>query len=317
MAVLSGRRIVVTGAGRGIGAAIAELSASEGALVVVNDLGTTVDGTGRDQASPADEVVARISSSGGAALAHRADVSASEQAEDLVETAIREFGGIDVLINTAGILRDKMIFNMEPEEWEAVQQVHLRGTFNTTRIASRYWRKERAGDYRLINTTSIAGLYGAPGQPNYAAAKLGIVGFTYSCANALMRYGVTANALCPGALTRMAGGLSGADGLAGDDLSVLTAENVAPAVVYVASLASGWMTGQVFGAMGRSISLYSRPVIVREIVTTGDGWRVDDVFARFEAAFRPVIDGTENPYEATVRSTLAGPAGPASSTSGV
>lgn len=306
MAVLSGRRIVITGAGRGIGAAIATLSASEGAQVVVNDLGTTVDGTGRDQASPADEVAARIIGSGGTALAHRADVSAPEQAEDLIETAIREFGGIDVLINTAGILRDKMIFNMEPEEWDAVQRVHLRGTFNTTRITSRYWRKERAGGYRLINTTSIAGLYGAPGQPNYAAAKLGIVGFTYSCANALMRYGATANALCPGALTRMAGGLSDADGLAGDDLNALTADNVAPAVVYVASLASGWMTGQVFGAMGRSISLYSRPAVVREIVTSGDGWRVDDVFTRFEAAFRPAIDGTENPYEAAARAS--GPA---------
>jgi NAD(P)-dependent dehydrogenase (short-subunit alcohol dehydrogenase family) len=305
MAVLSGRRIVVTGAGRGIGAAIARLCASEGALVVVNDLGTTVDGTGRDQASPADEVTARISGAGGTALAHRADVADPDQAADLIETAIREFGGIDVLVNTAGILRDKMIFNMEPEEWDAVQRVHLRGTFNTTRIAARYWRKERAGGYRLINTTSIAGLYGAPGQPNYAAAKLGIVGFTYSCANALLRYGVTANALCPGALTRMAGGLSDAGGLADDELSVLTAENVAPAVVYVASLASAWLTGQVFGAMGRSISLYNRPAVVREIVTSGDGWAVDDVFARFEPAFRPVTDGTENPYEAAARPVSA------------
>src|ERR1700678_4373254 len=171
MGYLEGRRIVVTGAGRGIGAAIAELAASEGASVVVNDPGVAVDGSGGDT-GPAQEVVERITSKGGTAVAHLADVSVTEQAEDLVATAISEFGALDVLINVAGILRDRMIFNMAPEEWDAVIAVHLRGTFNTTRAASRHWRAERQGNYRLINTTSVAGLYGAPGQPHYAAAKL-------------------------------------------------------------------------------------------------------------------------------------------------
>jgi len=299
MSYLEGRNIVVTGAGRGIGAAIAELSAREGARVVVNDPGVAVDGSGGDS-GPAHEVVERIKSSGGTAVSHLADVSVTDQAEDLVATAIREFGGLDVLINVAGILRDRMIFNMEPEEWDAVMAVHLRGTFNTTRAAARHWRAERRGNYRLINTTSIAGLYGATGQPNYAAAKLGIVGFTYSCANALMKYGVTANALSPGAHTRMVTTIPDASRLGGGTegrRSSMDAEHVAPAVVYVASVHSGWLTGQVFGARGTSISLYNRPRVIREISTTGDHWELDDVFAKFESAFRPAIEDTENIYE--------------------
>lgn len=293
MGRLDGRKIIVTGAGRGVGAAVARLCAAEGAAVVVNDLGTALDGTGADS-TPANDLVGEITSDGGRAIAHPGDVSDTEQAEDLVATAIRAFGGLDVLINVAGIVRDRMVFNMSPEEWDAVVRVHLRGTFNTTRAASRHWRGERAGNYRLINTTSIAGLYGAPGQPNYAAAKLGVVGFTYSCANALRRYGVTANALSPGALTRITG-----DAPDVPDRAVLTAENVAPAVAYVASVESGWLTGQVFGAQGRSITLFDRPQVIREIVTTDAGWTVENVFDRFERAFRPVVDHTENPYQRT------------------
>lgn len=305
MGRLDGRILVVTGAGRGIGAAIAELCAAEGAHVVVNDPGAAVDGTGVDS-GPAQEVVDRIIAKGGSALPHLADVSVTDQADDLVQTAIREYGRLDVLINVAGILRDRMIFNMEPEEWDAVLNVHLRGTFNTTRSAARHWRAERAGRYRLINTTSIAGLYGAPGQPNYAAAKLGIVGFTYSCANALMRYGVTANALSPGAQTRMGGTVPEPNSAAADQPAtpapnVMTAENVAPAVVYVASTESDWLTGQVFGAVGRNITLYNRPQIIRQITTDGDGWNVDDVFEHFERAFRPAVENSENRYELAAR----------------
>ena len=311
MNYLEGRRIVVTGAGRGIGAAIAELAAREGASVVVNDVGAQVDGSGQD-ASPANEVVGRITAAGGTAVPHLADVSDIDQAADLVETAIREFGGLDVLINVAGILRDRMIFNMTPEEWDGVLRVHLRGTFNTSRAAARYWREQRRadGDYRLINTTSVAGLYGAPGQPNYAAAKLGIVGFTYSCANALMKYGVTANVLSPGAQTRMVGTIpdpSRMRGGNGDEAPrpPMGAEQVAPAVIYVASVKSGWMTGQVFGAQGTTISLYNRPRIIRQITTTGATWDLDDVFAKFEPAFRPVVDDTENFYEVVAKMDTA------------
>ncbi len=310
MGYLEGRRLVVTGAGRGIGAAVAELAASEGASVVVNDPGVAVDGSGSDP-GPAQEVVDRITAAGGTAVAHLADVSVTEQADDLIQTGIREFGGVDVLINVAGILRDRMLFNMAPEEWDAVIAVHLRGTFNTTRAASQHWRAEKAGNYRLINTTSIAGLYGAPGQPNYAAAKLGIVGFTYSCANALMRYGVTANVLSPGAMTRMTSSIPDPSRMRATEPGeekprpTLEAGQVAPAVMYLASEQSGWLTGQVIGAQGSVISLYNKPRVIRELRTTADRWSVDDVFAQFEPGLRPAVDDTENFYEVIAKSEAA------------
>lgn len=310
MGYLDGRRIVVTGAGRGIGAAVAELAAREGASVVVNDPGGSVHGEGTD-AGPAQQVVDRITAAGGTAVAHLADVSVTDQAEDLVQTAIREFGGLDVLINVAGILRDRMLFNLTPEDWDAVIAVHLRGTYNTSRVAAQYWRAEKKGNYRLINTTSVAGQYGAPGQPNYAAAKLGIVGFTYSCANALMKYGVTANALSPGAETRMVASIPDMSRLHGDDAAsapvrpTMTAEHVAPSVIYVASVDSGWFTGQVFGAQGSTISLFNRPQKIREIRTTDDIWSVDDVFTQFEEVFRPAVDGNENFYEKVAKQETA------------
>jgi NAD(P)-dependent dehydrogenase (short-subunit alcohol dehydrogenase family) len=310
MGFLDGRRIVVTGAGRGIGAAVAQLAASEGASVVVNDPGVSVNGEGQD-AGPAQGVVDQITAAGGTAVAHLADVTVTEQAEDLVQTAIREFGGLDVLINVAGILRDRMIFNLAPEDWDAVIAVHLRGTYNTTRAASQYWRAEKKGNYRLINTTSVAGLYGAPGQPNYAAAKLGLVGFTYSCANALMKYGVTANVLSPGAMTRMVASIPDQSrmGTAGDSEEkprpAMDAEHVAPAVIYVASDKSGWFTGQVFGARGTSISLYNQPRTIREIRTNDERWAVADVFEQFEEAFRPAVDNSENFYEVVAKAETA------------
>ena len=170
--------------------------------MVVNDLGGSVDGEGADDA-PAREVVREIEAAGGTAVANFDDVSDYDASEQIIRTALNEYGSLDILCNVAGILRDRMIFNMTEAEWDAVIAVHLKGTFNTSKYASIYWRSERKGDYRLINFTSVSGLSGSPGQPNYAAAKLGIVGLTYSCANALGRYGVTANAISPGAATRM------------------------------------------------------------------------------------------------------------------
>jgi NAD(P)-dependent dehydrogenase (short-subunit alcohol dehydrogenase family) len=307
MGVLDDRMIVVTGAGRGIGAGIAKLCAAEGAQVVVNDPGVDVHGDGGDK-GPAEQVVSEITAAGGVAIPHLADVSKLDQAEDLVNTCIGEFGRLDVLINVAGILRDKMLFNMEPEEWDAVLAVHLRGTFNTSRIAARHWRSEQRGNYRLINTTSGAGYFGAPGQPNYAAAKMGIIGFTYSCAWALMKYGVTANALSPGGNTRMNGDLDwsrmSTDPNAGNR-RVSPPENAAPAVVYVASTKSNWFTGQVFASAGQSIKLLNRPQFVRELVTTDDIWSVPDVFEKFEESFRPACEGLDNRYEAVARQTVA------------
>jgi NAD(P)-dependent dehydrogenase (short-subunit alcohol dehydrogenase family) len=204
MGRLDGRVAIVTGAGRGIGQSVALLLAREGASVVVNDLGVAVDGSGTDS-GPAQETVTEIEKAGGKAIASGADISDFTAAEGLIRTAIDTFGKLDVLVNVAGILRDRMVFNMTEQEWDDVIRVHLKGTFNTTRFASAHWRslRDESASNRIINFTSVSGLHGAPGQPNYAAAKMGIVGLTYSSANSLARYGVTANAISPGASTRM------------------------------------------------------------------------------------------------------------------
>src|ERR1700748_858422 len=204
MARLDGRVAIVTGAGRGIGRSVAVLLASEGASVVVNDLGVAVDGSGQDT-GPAHDTVAAIGQAGGKAVASGADISDFAAAEGLIGTAVEEFGRLDVLVNVAGILRDRMVFNMTEQEWDDVIRVHLKGTFNTTKFAAAYWRslREETAQNRIINFTSGSGPQGAPGQPNYAAAKMGIVGLTWSCANSLAKYGVTTNAISPGAATRM------------------------------------------------------------------------------------------------------------------
>ena len=186
MGRLDNRVCVITGAGRGIGAALARALAAQGGKIVVNDLGGATDGSGSDQ-GPAQDVVNEITAAGGQAVANFADVSNYDQAEGLIQTALDTYGGLDVMINVAGILRDRMLFNMAEKEWDDVIRVHMKGTFNTSKFASIHWRSERKGHYRLINFTSVSGLYGNPGQPNYAAAKLGIVGLTLSTANALMR----------------------------------------------------------------------------------------------------------------------------------
>ena len=295
---LKDRVAIVTGAGRGIGASIAKLMAAEGAAVVVNDLGGSVDGEGADDA-PARGVVREIEAAGGTAVANFDDVSDYDASEQIIRTALNEYGQLDILCNVAGILRDRMIFNMTEAEWDAVIAVHLKGTFNTSKYASIYWRSERKGDYRLINFTSVSGLSGSPGQPNYAAAKLGIVGLTYSCANALGRYGVTSNAISPGAATRMGDTippdrrrqLDAAQQRAAEDRArEMSPDNVAPPVVYLASTESGWINGQVIGASGYQVSLFNTPEMIRQIQGR-EPWTVDDMFQRMPAVFRPAIEG--------------------------
>ncbi len=292
MGRLEERVVVVTGAGRGIGASLARIMAAEGAALVVNDLGSGVDGTG-DDAAPAQQVVNEIVEAGGTAVANYDDVGDHTSAEKIIQCALDEYGKLDVLVNVAGILRDRMVFNMSQEEWDGVVRVHMTGTFNTTKFAAIQWRKERAGHYRLINFSSGSGLHGAPGQPNYAAAKLGIVGFTYSCANALGPYGVTANAIAPGASTRMTATVPGAarrrQQQAEDDPR-RSPDRVAPPVVYLASTESDWLNGQVIGASGYQMSLYNTPEVIRQITSTGP-ITVDETFETIERAFRPALEG--------------------------
>jgi NAD(P)-dependent dehydrogenase (short-subunit alcohol dehydrogenase family) len=290
MGQLDGRVAVVTGAGRGIGAAIATELAAAGAAVVINDIGTSVNGLGTDQ-RPAEENVAKIRSAGGHALANFADIAEFDEAEGLITTAIKEFGGLDVLVNVAGILRDRMVFNMSADEWDAVIRVHLRGTFNTTRHAAAYWRANRGKRYRLINFASRAALFGGPGQPNYAAAKGGIIAFTYSCANALSQYGATSNVICPTATTRMIG--EAADNLVErlglKDPNEMAPENVAPAVLYLASERSSWINGRIIGASGRRITLYTNPSVEREIISMTP-WSLNSAFDEIERVFRPAVE---------------------------
>lgn len=287
--LLDGRVAIVTGAGRGIGASVARLLASEGAQVVVNDLGSSVDGTGDDR-SIASVLVDEIKADGGEATPNMSDVSDFDAAEELVRQAIDTYGRLDVLVNVAGILRDRMIFNMSAEDWDAVIRVHLRGTFNTTRHASAYWREMRnpEGHFRIINFTSGSGLHGAAGQPNYAAAKMGIVGLTYSCANALQRYGVTSNAISPAATTRMTNTVP-TERQRLQSNEEMSPDNVALSVGYLASERSDWCNGQIFLAVGYQIGLFNVPQVIREIVSPGP-WDRKTAFHMIEAVFRPAAE---------------------------
>jgi NAD(P)-dependent dehydrogenase (short-subunit alcohol dehydrogenase family) len=287
MGVLDGRVAVVTGGGRGIGRSISRLFAAEGAAVVVNDFGVHTDGTGSD-AGPAKETVAEILAAGGRAVSDTSDVSDTATGAQLVEQALDAFGKLDILVNVAGILRDRMIFNLEPAEWDDVIRVHLRGTYSTVRPATSYWRQQRNpdGHFRIINFTSVSGLHGAAGQPNYAAAKMGIVGLTYSLANAMARYGVTANAISPGAATRMTA-TEGDPGASPE----MSPDNVAPIALYLASTDSDWLSGRVVHSSGGRLWLYNNPEPVAKLTAEGGSWAYGDLRREVESAFRPRANG--------------------------
>ncbi|MFC8196146.1 3-oxoacyl-ACP reductase [Streptomyces sp. NPDC057298] len=287
---LEGRSVVVTGAGRGLGRAEALELARLGAAVVVNDFGQPGrDGSGDASAAPAEEVAAEIRAAGGRAVAHTGDVADHQQARELVELAISEFGRLDVLVNNAGILRDRMVFSMSEDEWDSVIRVHLKGHFNTTHFASAHWRaRSKAADApvygRIVNTSSEAFLAGSAGQPNYAAAKGGIVGLTTSSALALAKYGVTANVICPRARTRMTADVfAGFQEPGGEEaegrLDPLAPEHVAPLVGYLASPAAAHVNGQLLVVHGGMVAAVERPRVAAKFDTKQDAFTYDELDA--------------------------------------
>ncbi|UQI43910.1 3-oxoacyl-ACP reductase [Streptomyces sp. HU2014] len=299
---LAGRTAIVTGAGRGLGRAEARQLAALGAHVVVNDHGKPGrDGSGEASAGPAEEAVAEIRAAGGLATAHAGDVADFDAARELVRLAAdigaEAGGGLDILVNNAGILRDRMVFSMTEDEWDSVVRVHLKGHFATLRFAAAHWReraKATGGPVygRVVNTSSEAFLAGSAGQPNYAAAKGGVVGLTTSTAAALRKYGVTVNAICPRARTRMTedvfagvgGGAAPEGGAAGTD--VLDPGHVSPLVGYLASPAAAGVSGQVFVVHGGMVAVVERPRVAARFDTAGDVFSVAE------------LDGLLTPYYA-------------------
>ncbi|MEV7237655.1 SDR family oxidoreductase [Streptomyces sp. NPDC051020] len=282
--ICAGRVVIVTGAGRGLGRAHALAFAAEGAKVVVNDLGVGPDGDG-GSAGPARDVVDEITAAGGEAVAHGGDIATREGASSLIATALDAFGRLDTLVNNAGFLRDRMLVNLDADDWDAVLRVHLRGHFLTLKHAAAHWRAEtkagRTPAARVINTSSGAGLLGSVGQGNYAAAKAGIVGLTLVAAAEMGRYGVQVNAIAPAARTRMTeqtfAATMAAPGEGTGAFDAMAPENVSPLVVWLGSDASGGVTGRVFEAEGGRI-------------TVMEGWRPGPTTDR-EARWAPAEAG--------------------------
>ncbi|MCH2656977.1 MAG: SDR family NAD(P)-dependent oxidoreductase [Dehalococcoidia bacterium] len=306
---LEGKVAIVTGAGRGIGRGEALLLAEEGAKVVVNDLGGSVGGEGEDE-RPAEQVAEEIRAAGGEAVANFDSVATMEGGENIVKTAVEAFGGLDILINNAGILRDRMVFNMTEEEWDLVLDVHLKGHFATTKYAGIIFRQQRSG--RIVNTGSSSGL-GNMGQANYAAAKEGIVGLTRTCALDLGRYGVTVNAIRPAAGTRLT--LSpemeearqrrlAARGEEAEEteqtpadaearLDAMRPELIAPLVVYLCTDAAQNVNGRDFSVGGNEVALMTK--VTREIAIIREGgWDLDALDRVFPNAIGRFV---ENPAE--------------------
>jgi NAD(P)-dependent dehydrogenase (short-subunit alcohol dehydrogenase family) len=255
----------------------------------VNDLGANMDGSA-NEGTPAEEVTQEILAAGGQAAANNCDITNFAATGELITQAIDTFGKLDIVVNVAGIIRDGMIFKMEESQFDAVIAVHLKGCFNTSRHASVHWRENRGGEYRLIHFISGSGLYGSPTQPNYAAAKMGIVGLSNSCASALGGYGVTSNCIAPIAYTRMTASLEGKSTVMdySPDNEKMSTKNVVPPVVWLASEESAWMNGRIIQAGNGRIGLFNSPVIEREVTTPGL-WDMDDAFAELNTVFKEAI----------------------------
>ena len=304
MGALDGKVAIITGSGRGIGRGMALLFAKEGAKVVVVDPGANVDGTGTDN-GPADQVVDEVRSAGGEAAPCYESVATMDGGEKIIQTALESFGRLDILVNNAGILRDRMIFNMTEEEWDAVIAVHLKGHFCCAKPASIIFRQQRYG--RIINFSSVSGLVGLPGQSNYGAAKSGIAGFTRVVARDLGRYGVTCNAISPGATTRMTStvpdstrqlraragiGAPGSQRQRPQQAPVSRdPDMVAPMAAYLASDDAWSINGQIFAVAGGSVSLLQGPSPMRTL-WKDEMWTVDELV---EMVPRNLMAGVGNP----------------------
>jgi NAD(P)-dependent dehydrogenase (short-subunit alcohol dehydrogenase family) len=287
MGALEGRVAIITGAGRGIGREHALLFAAEGAKVVVNDLGAGPDGSGDADASPAEQVVAEVVAAGGQAVANHDDVSDWEGSQRLVNTAIETFGTLDVLVNNAGILRDRMIVNMTEQEWDAVIRVHLRGHFLPLKWAAVYWREQAKAGHTVkasvINTTSTSGLLSNAGQANYGAAKTGIATMTEIAQKELQRYGVRVNAIAPAAATRLTATVPGSQ----ERIAAREAEaaktgfdkfapgNISPFVAYLAT-ADCPIGGKTFFVHGGSVHLF-QPYTMIDKISVDHRWTVDEL----------------------------------------
>jgi NAD(P)-dependent dehydrogenase (short-subunit alcohol dehydrogenase family) len=298
---LEGKTAVVTGAGRGIGRGIALLMAKEGANVVVVDPGVNLDGSGSD-AGPAQQVVDEIKNAGGNGVACLEAVGTVEAGENIIQTALDNYGKLDILVNVAGILRDRMIFNMSEEEWDAVIAVHLKGHFTITRHACTVFRQQRSG--RIIGTSSPSGL-GNMGQANYSAAKEGIVGLIRTLARDMGKYGVTANAIRPIAATRLTvneemmaarekARQAGIERPKADDITSLDPAAVAQLATYLCTDEAQDFNGRVFLVRGKQIGIYPEPEPVRTIFAPGDYWSVDELV---EAAPGTLGQGIRNQWQ--------------------
>jgi NAD(P)-dependent dehydrogenase (short-subunit alcohol dehydrogenase family) len=285
MGALDGRVAVITGAGRGLGREHALLFAAEGAKLVINDLGGAPDGSGSD-AAPAQQVVEEIRAAGGEAVANSDDVTSADGAQRMIQQAIDAFGALHVLVNNAGILRDRTIVNMTDDEWDDVIRVHLRGHFMPARAAARYWREQsKAGNSlqpSLINTTSTSGLYHNPGQSNYGSAKTGIATLTIIAQRELERYGVKVNAIAPAARTRLTlatPGISEAIARPPDEgFDAMDPANVSPFVAYLATAACP-IKGRIFFVAGGGVHLF-QPFAIVDGISKDGRWTVEELAAK-------------------------------------
>ncbi len=303
MGDLDGKVAIVTGGARGLGRVEAIDLARQGARVVVNDLGVAADGTGRDE-SAAMAVVDEIRAFGGEAVTHFGDVASWSDAQGLIRTAIERFGDLHVLVNNAGFLRDAVLFNMTERDFDDVIRVHLKGHFCTMHFASAYWREaaKKAGGTvygRLISTSSEAAVFCPPGQPNYSAAKAGIVALTMGAAQLLQKYGVTANAIMPRARTRMTetGPVAAMFKKPEQGFDAFAPENVSPLVAYLASPAAARISGQVFVVWARQVKVLAHPT-VGTVFDSEERWTVDSLRAQLGPHFEkrePLADGYTMP----------------------